>query len=41
MRYSAVSLWEAAGSRKIREYLNDKDRKIDIEGSCKYRNRQY
>ena len=38
MRYSAVSLWEAAGSRKLRAYLNDKDRKIDIEGRCKYRN---
>lgn len=38
MRYSAISLWEAAGSRKLRAYLNDKDRKIDIEGKCKYRN---
>ncbi|MEG0132953.1 MAG: methylaspartate mutase accessory protein GlmL [Clostridium sp.] len=38
MRYSAVSLWEAAGSRKLRGYLNDYDRKIDIEAKCKYRN---
>lgn len=38
MRYSAVSLWEAAGSRKLRAYLNDKDRKIQIEERCKYRN---
>jgi len=38
MRYSAVSLWEAAGSRKLRSYLNDKDRKIQIEERCKYRN---
>ncbi|MEG1256687.1 methylaspartate mutase accessory protein GlmL [Clostridium sp.] len=38
MRYSSVSLWEAAGSRKLRGYLNDYDRKIDIEASCKYRN---
>jgi len=38
MRYSAVSLWEAAGSRKLRAYLNDKDRKVQIEERCKYRN---
>lgn len=37
MRYSAVSLLEAAGTRKIREYLNDKERKIDVSGNCKYR----
>ncbi|WP_035292448.1 methylaspartate mutase accessory protein GlmL [Clostridium sp. KNHs214] len=37
MRYSAVSLWEAAGTRKIRNYLNDKDRNIDVEGNCKKR----
>lgn len=37
MRYSAVSLLEAAGTRKIRNYLNDKERKIDVEGNCKYR----
>lgn len=38
MRYSAVSLWEAAGSRKMRKYLGDIERKVDIESSCKYRN---
>jgi uncharacterized protein (TIGR01319 family) len=35
MRYSAVSLWEAAGTRKILKYLNNKS--IDVEKSCKYR----
>lgn len=38
MRYSAVSLWEAAGSRKLRKYLNDEDRKINLEENCRYRN---
>lgn len=38
MRYSAVSLWEAGGSRKLRNYLRDTERKVDIEGNCKYRN---
>lgn len=37
MRYSAVSLWEASGTRKIRNYLNDKDRNIDVEVNCKKR----
>lgn len=38
MRYSAISLLEAAGTRKVRAYLGDsKDRKIDVAGSCKYR----
>lgn len=37
MRYSAVSLREAAGSRKMRKYLGDTTRKIDIDASCKYR----
>lgn len=37
MRYSAVSLREAAGSRKMRKYLNDTERKIDIDVNCKYR----
>lgn len=37
MRYSAVSLLEAAGTRCIRKYLNDVDRKIDVEGNCKKR----
>lgn len=37
MRYSAVALLEAAGTRKLREYLGDKERKIDVAGSCEYR----
>lgn len=39
MRYSAISLWEAAGSRKMRKYLGDEERKVDIEANCKYRNK--
>lgn len=35
MRYSALSLWEAAGTRRLQKYLNDK--KINVEESCKYR----
>ncbi|QAT41361.1 methylaspartate mutase accessory protein GlmL [Clostridium sp. JN-9] len=35
MRYSAVSLWEAAGTRRVQKYLNDKS--IDVEANCKYR----
>lgn len=35
MRYSALSLWEAAGTRKIEKYLCDNS--VDIEASCKYR----
>ena len=35
MRYSAVSLWEAAGTRKVQKYLQNKS--IDVEDSCKYR----
>lgn len=37
MRYSAVSLWEACGTRKLRHYLNDEDRKTNIEQCCQYR----
>ncbi|MGL4998447.1 MAG: methylaspartate mutase accessory protein GlmL [Cetobacterium sp.] len=37
MRYSAVSLLEAAGSKKIRNYLNDIDKKWDIKGMSNYR----
>ena len=37
MRYSAVSLREAAGSRKLRNYLGDAKREIDIDANCKYR----
>jgi uncharacterized protein (TIGR01319 family) len=35
MRYSALSLWEAAGTRKVQKYLNDK--KINVEENCKIR----
>ncbi|WP_411679939.1 methylaspartate mutase accessory protein GlmL [Clostridium thailandense] len=35
MRYSAVALWEAATTRKIQKYLNDKT--IDVEANCRYR----
>lgn len=35
MRYSALALWEAATTRKIQKYLNDKT--IDVESSCRYR----
>lgn len=38
MRYSAVSLWEAAGSRKLRAYLKDEKRSINLEEKCRYRN---
>ena len=37
MRYSAISLLEAAGSRKLRHYLNDIEKKLDIKGLCQYR----
>ncbi|AWZ49497.1 MutL protein [Clostridiaceae bacterium 14S0207] len=37
MRYSAVSLLEAAGTRKLRRYLNDKERKINVAENCNYR----
>lgn len=37
MRYSALSLLEASGVRKIRSYLNDTERKWDVKALCKYR----
>ncbi|WBW98034.1 methylaspartate mutase accessory protein GlmL [Oceanirhabdus sp. W0125-5] len=37
MRYSAVSLLEAAGTKKVRKYLGDTERKIDIAGNCQFR----
>lgn len=37
MRYSSLSLLEAAGTRKIRNYLNDNDKQWDVKGLCKYR----
>lgn len=35
MRYSALSLWEAAGTRKVQKYLQNKD--INVEENCRYR----
>lgn len=37
MRYSALSLLEAAGVRKIRKYLNDTEKKWDVKEMCLYR----
>lgn len=37
MRYSALALLEAAGTRKIRGYLEDGLKTIDVKGECKYR----
>lgn len=37
MRYSALSLLEAAGTKKIRNYLNDIEKKWDVKGLCNYR----
>lgn len=35
MRYSAISLWEAAGTRKIKRCLRNKD--LDVEENCRLR----
>lgn len=35
MRYSALSLWEAAGTRKIQSYLKDKS--FNVEENCRLR----
>lgn len=35
MRYSAVSLWEAATTRRVQKYLKDKS--VDVEANCRYR----
>jgi uncharacterized protein (TIGR01319 family) len=35
MRYSALSLWEASGTRKIQNYLKDKS--FDVEENCRFR----
>jgi len=37
MRYSALSLLEASGTKKIRKYLNDKYKEIDVKNQCIYR----
>lgn len=35
MRYSALSLWEASGTRKIQKYLQDKS--VNVEETCRFR----
>lgn len=35
MRYSALSLWEASGTRRIQKYLMDKS--VNVESECKSR----
>lgn len=35
MRYSALSLFEASGTRKIKKYLKNKDQ--DVEAECRFR----
>lgn len=35
MRYSALSLWEASGTRKLQKYLKDKT--VNVEEQCRYR----
>lgn len=37
MRYSAISLLEAAGTKKIRQYLSDENKEWDIKAHCLYR----
>jgi len=37
MRYSALALLEASGTKKIREYLGDADKKVDVKDHCNYR----
>ncbi|MBR8700308.1 hypothetical protein IX317_000096 [Fusobacterium sp. DD29] len=37
MRYSALALLEAAGTRKIRNYLHDSLKKVDVKSECKRR----
>lgn len=37
MRYSAIALLEAAGTRKIRNYLHDSLKQVDVKANCQYR----
>lgn len=37
MRYSAIALLEASGTRKIRNYLHDSLKQIDVKKQCQYR----
>lgn len=37
MRYSAIALLEASGTRKIRSYLHDSLKQIDVKAQCQFR----
>lgn len=37
MRYSAIALLEASGTRKIRNYLQDSLKQIDVKAQCQFR----
>lgn len=37
MRYSAMALLEASGTRKIRNYLHDSLKQIDVKAQCQFR----
>lgn len=37
MRYSAIALLEASGTRKIRNYLHDSLKQIDVKAQCQFR----
>lgn len=37
MRYSALALLEASGTRKIRNYLHDSLKQIDVKAQCQFR----
>ncbi|MEG0729798.1 MAG: methylaspartate mutase accessory protein GlmL, partial [Cetobacterium sp.] len=37
MRYSAISLLEAAGTKKLRAYLGDTEKLWDVKADCNYR----
>jgi uncharacterized protein (TIGR01319 family) len=37
MRYSSLALLEAAGTKKIRHYLHDEHKEIDVRGECNKR----
>ena len=37
LRYSAIALLEASGTRKIRNYLHDSLKQIDVKAQCQFR----
>lgn len=37
MKYSAIALLEASGTRKIRNYLHDSLKQIDVKAQCQFR----